>query len=112
MDTFLMTITVVACAIAAIRILVLAAKIKKRAKEIAELEAADSIVFYEKIDDLRISDEIIKSVLVIFGIWSCPTALLNVWYSSYAGPFSKAIALISIVIGYIFVIRTIENRQV
>lgn len=111
MDVILMVTTIVACVVAAIRIMVLAAKVKKRAKEIEEWEAAGHVVFHEKIDDLCIASEIKKSLVVVFGIWACPTSLINVWFCSYAGPFSKAVAIVSIIAGFVLTIRALENRQ-
>lgn len=111
MDLLLIFFTVAACLVAAARIAVLSSKAKRRKKERLEAEAAGRIIFHEEIDDLCLMDEIKKSGAIIFGIVVCPAAMINVWYCSYAGPFSKAMTLISVIAGFVYTIRAIENRQ-
>ena len=111
MDKLLMFFTIAACLVAAARIAVLSSRAKRREKERAEAEAAGRIVFHDEIDDLCVMDEIKKSGALIFGLIVCPAAMINVWYCSYAGPFSKAMTLISVVAFYVYTIRAEENRQ-
>jgi hypothetical protein len=111
MDMLLMLTSAAACLIAAVRIIVLIFRLRNREKEIAEAESTDRFVFHEEIDDLCIREEILKSLLAIFGIWVCPTSLFYVWYCSYAGLFAKVVAIVSIIAGFVFTIRAIENRQ-
>ena len=111
MDIFLIFITVVACLAAGARIAVLLIRLKHREKERAEDEAASRVTFHEAIDDLSVADEIKKSCALIFGAIIFPAAMLEVWYCSYAGPFSKTMGLLSVVALIVFTVKEIENRQ-
>lgn len=97
--------------IAAIRIIVLFVKLRKRNKEITKDEAEDRIIFHEEIDDLCLLDEIKKSIAIILGMFVFPLSWVEVWLCSYAGDVSKTVSVISIFIGYYLIIREIENRQ-
>ena len=111
MDKLLMFFTIAACLIAAARIVVLLFKRMRREKEVAKAEEAHRIVFYDEIDELCVLKEIKKSGMFIFEIIVCPAAMLEVWYCSYAGPFSKTVTLISVVVWIVYTIRAAENRQ-
>ena len=112
MNIFSMIIIFVAFLIATIRIIVLFVKLRKREKEIAEYEALDRVILREKIDDLCLRDEVKNSLAIIFGMFIVPLSCIEVLFNSYAGDISKAVFTVSIFVGYYFIIREIENRQV
>ena len=82
-----------------------------RKKEIAELKLWTAS-YYEKIDDLCLRDEVKNSLTIIFGMFIFPLSCIEVLFNSYAGDISKAVFTVSIFVGYYFIIREIENRQV
>ena len=110
MDNLLMLFSAIACLVAAARILVLMFRQRRREKERAEADAADCIVFHEEIDDFCIANEIKQSCAFIC-IFLCPSAMLDVWYCSYAGIFSKAVTLVTIIAAIVYIVKTEKNRR-